>query len=482
MNLFGAGDSKVYTKKLSAILVLTQYCAKMPTLTYNKLISTPLYIKLFDALSDSKAEVRHAAIDFFKSISILIIQRDPNERRNFYDTIYGRAISAIKSTDQNLLHGCLLVMTFIIKDSDELMIDKHAEMFKLIISLREKKGDLIRPQCIQMFPIMADFGSHAFSKYIDTVVVYLLDTAKSKSSMKGHALKSLGKLSVIICKDKFRVEYIQSIVQTANTEIETPKSNYFNESLDVIANLCRVHGSFLEYELDIIQLINSLFRDGLSQNLIHTLDQLSKISGGKFKKAIEIKLLNVISLVLSGRQFSFSRNIAAFRKMSDSIINQNEKSVREMSIESGSIFINSETAKQTLGELNSMEKETMKRLMNREVDSKIKTIIQSESKDLMIKLALATLSSFDFRDFAESLTHFFDEVVLNYLDNSNDEIREAAVKTCSNLTISRDGNRIGSVLEKILKKLLKRFLIVATTDPNHSIRCNMLKHMSSQFD
>jgi serine/threonine-protein kinase mTOR len=145
-------------------------------------------------------------------------------------------------------------------------------------------------------------------------------------------------------------------------------------------------------------------------------------------------------------------------------------------------FFNTSEVKQTLGELNFMEKETMKKLMNREVDGKIKAIIQSENKNLMIQLALETLSSFDFSDFAESLTHFFDEVVLNYLDNSNDDIREAAVKTCSNLTVARDGNRIGSVLEKILKKLLKRFLIVATTDPNHSIRCNMLKHMSSQFD
>lgn len=237
MNLFGAGDNKSYNKKLSAIFVLTQYCEKMPTLTYNKLISNPLYIKLFDALSDPKAEVRNATVDFFKSISKLIIQRDPNERRNFYETIYGRAISGMRSTDQNILHGCLLVMAFILKDSEDLMIDKHSEMFKHIISLSDKKGDLTRPQCIQMFPVMADFGPHAFVKYIDTVILYLLDTAKSKSSMKGHALKSLGKLSVIIDKDKFKPEYVQSMVQTANTEIETPKSNYFNESLDLIANL-----------------------------------------------------------------------------------------------------------------------------------------------------------------------------------------------------------------------------------------------------
>jgi 4-hydroxy-3-methylbut-2-enyl diphosphate reductase IspH len=107
--------------------------------------------------------------------------------------------------------------------------------------------------------------------------------------------------------------------------------------------------------------------------------------------------------------------------------------------------------KSNMGELNLTEKDTMRRLMNKEVDSKIKTIIQSSNKEKMTILALTTLSSFDFSEFADSLTHFFDECVLNFLDNPDDQIRDAAVNTCSGLQISNDGNRIGSVVEKILK-------------------------------
>jgi hypothetical protein len=167
-----------------------------------------------------------------------------------------------------------------------------------------------------------------------------------------------------------------------------------------------------------------------------------------YKKPIQVKLLNVISLVLSDKQFSFSRNIAQYRKLSDE---SSHKIGRDGSLESGSILLTSSEAKSTLGELSSMEKDTMRKLINKDADSKIKSIIQTENKDKLIILALATLSNFDFSEFAESLTHFFDECVLNYLDNPNDTIREAAVKTCSNLTISQHGNRIGSVLEKILK-------------------------------
>jgi hypothetical protein len=76
-------------------------------------------------------------------------------------------------------------------------------------------------------------------------------------------------------------------------------------------------GDELEKQTDIIDLINVLFKNGLSSNLISTLTELSKIKDCYYKKAIQVKLLNVISLVLSGKQFSFSRNLSRLRKMSD---------------------------------------------------------------------------------------------------------------------------------------------------------------------
>lgn len=30
--------------------------------------------------------------------------------------------------------------------------------------------------------------------------------------------------------------------------------------------------------------------------------------------------------------------------------------------------------------------------------------------------------------------------------------------------------------------MIKKFIVVATTDPEHKIRCTMLKHMNKQFD
>jgi hypothetical protein len=74
------------------------------------------------------------------------------------------------TSDQNLIHGSLLVISFLITESDELMLDRLPDMFKNVINQSEKKGDLIRPQCIRMFPNMAEANPELFSKYADMVI------------------------------------------------------------------------------------------------------------------------------------------------------------------------------------------------------------------------------------------------------------------------------------------------------------------------
>jgi hypothetical protein len=150
-------------------------------------------------------------------------------------------------------------------------------------------------------------------------------------------LKALGELSISVSSHIFKESYVEEIMNAAGHEISPPKSTFFNEALYAIANLCKGKGEVVEKTTDIIDLINAVFRDGLSPNLIKTLVELSKICNYRYRKTIQIKLLNVISLVLSGRQFSFSRNVAVLRKLSEEG-KDSKMSGREVSLESGSIL------------------------------------------------------------------------------------------------------------------------------------------------
>ena len=126
-----------------------------------------------------------------------------------------------------------------------------------------------------------------------------------------------------------------------------------------------------------------------------------------------------------------------------------------------------------------IEREVVKKLLHHKSDF-LKDIQKNpEIRDKMIVIALDTLGKFDFSEFQESLIHFFDETVINYLDNENPNVREAAVKTCCTINIlSNQKIDLGILVVNMLKKMIKKFLVVATTDPELRIRVTMLKHMN----
>lgn len=299
LTLFGTGDSKVQNRKYGAILLLTEYCNKLPALSYNHFVTNQQYKKLLHTIGDAQLEVRHAIVDLIKAISKLVNQRDPEGRKAFFDGLYILVEDTMNSSsDEKYLHGCLIVSSFLFTDSGDFLKNDHEMLIKHINVLLEKRKDLIRPQCIQIYPVIAEFAKEAFLKYRVKILKNLLDIAKStKGNFKGLALKSLGKLGEIL-KEYFPQEYMDYLIKLTISEIESSKSVYFNEALGVIADVCKHHGEALESATDIIDLINKLFRYGLSKNLIATLGRLSKICNYRYKQAIEIKLLNVISLVL----------------------------------------------------------------------------------------------------------------------------------------------------------------------------------------
>lgn len=89
---------------------------------------------------------------------------------------------------------------------------------------------------------------------------------------------------MILEKEKFRMKYCSSLIQITIAEIHSPNSKFFNDALITVSYFSQKHGESLENSgIDIIDLINQLFRNGLSQNLITTLIELSRICEGKYK-------------------------------------------------------------------------------------------------------------------------------------------------------------------------------------------------------
>lgn len=130
---------------------------------------------------------------------------------------------------------------------------------------------------IQIYPVIAQFATEAFMKYHLKILKSLTEVAKSGKSYKGPALLSLGKLAITLDKNTFPRDYLSLLIKITISDIESSKSVHFQDDLLVIADICMNYGEVLDEATDIIDLINKVFRYGLSRDLIVTLGRLSKI-------------------------------------------------------------------------------------------------------------------------------------------------------------------------------------------------------------
>lgn len=121
----------------------------------------------------------------------------------------------------------------------------------------------------------------------------------------------------------------------------------------------------------------------------------------------------------------------------------------------------------------------------------------SEHKDSEITLALNTLGTFDFAgtilpyfedirltQFAgHVLNEFVRDVAIRYVDNNNPEIRKASALTCCQLYI-RDPiiHQTSFHAIRVVGEVIERLLVVGVADPNADIRKTVLLSLDSKFD
>jgi len=267
---------------------------------------------------------------------------------------------------------------------------------------------------------------------------------------------ALGKMALVVPKKDFE-PFLADVFTVIEKEVTPPKGVAPRqlmtlEVLTCIKMMLRVYGEAFDQRLDIVNFINDIFYAGFNKQLIETLAELAKICGGKFKQMTQIKLLNAISIILVQKTSYFpmgielikripSQNSMESHSMSAAMLPSSPRaegvgssprkdtglsSERRESMDSGL----GEDSKTNYVDMNSkMDNQTMKRLMdkgNREFllaqalgANSADPQIQSSQKTELVTLALKTLANYDFAEFADSITHFIENSVLNFLDYEN---------------------------------------------------------------
>jgi len=102
------------TKRYAGVLILREFCKKLPIITFNKLFDNDSYKCIFAAFRDPRLTVRDTAAECINICLNLISERESKSKRNLLVLIYSEVKLAFRDEDPNYQHSALTVLTSIL--------------------------------------------------------------------------------------------------------------------------------------------------------------------------------------------------------------------------------------------------------------------------------------------------------------------------------------------------------------------------------
>ena len=137
----GAGD-RSEQRRHAAVLVLKELAEHAPTL-FNVHVSSFLD-HVWVALRDPKLAIRDAAVLALRACLTLISKRASRWRLQWYYKIFGEAQKGFKLSTSESVHGSLLTIGELLRNSGEFMLARFKEVCDTVLKYRDHKDRLVR--------------------------------------------------------------------------------------------------------------------------------------------------------------------------------------------------------------------------------------------------------------------------------------------------------------------------------------------------
>eukprot|EP01132_Coremiostelium_polycephalum_P002833 gene2833-3519_t len=428
-----SGD-RYETRRHAAVLVLKELALNSPTLFYvhvNSFIDS-----IWVALKDNKVVIREGANDALRACFDLIAERESPLRLQWYQKIFEEATKIFKhnSSSSEFIHGALLAVGELLRNTGEFMVNKYKEISDIILKYRDHRDKLIKKTVIILLPKLSVFCPTEFVlHYFNTCMTHLLTLLRNQIERAATFL-AIGEISVSVGTSI--KPYLESIVVLIKSSFTTKGKQFCPEVLNCISMLAIAVGPSMMPHMLVI--LPQMFQVGLSQTLIDSLKDLT-IHHPSLIPLIQQKLLNLLSQVLANKPFSEPGAPSPYRK--------------------SAVPFQGVPLPHHLGHFNS-----------------------DTYEPATITLALKTLGSFDFSK--HNLLEFVRECVVNYLDDDITEIRRESAITCSQLMTKSPSESAPTRGHSsvIVGEILEKLLVVGIADPEPSIRKTVLSSLDTRFD
>ncbi|EWC44191.1 phosphatidylinositol 3-kinase tor2 [Drechslerella stenobrocha 248] len=414
-------------RRFAAVLLLKELARNSPTLFYTYV--PQILGLLWVALRDSKVLIREAAAEALCACLEILYQRDNQLRAQWYNKILEEAQTGLKTGTTDVIHGSLLTYRELLLRAGMFMHDRYRDVCELVLKYKDHRDILIRKSVVTLIPILAAYNPDEFvSSYLHRCMMHLQSQLK-KERDRNVAFVAIGQVAIAVGSSMN--PYLEAVLQCIKDGLSTkgrrlPVEPAYFQCISMLATAVGL--ALTKY---IQELLSLLFNCPLSDSLTQALVDLAHYIPPLLPQ-IQEKLLNMLSLVLSGRPFKPLGSPAEPTTMQQPI-----KDVRDLS--------------------------------------------GGELKDTEIILALHTLGSFDFS--GRILNEFVRDCVIKYVEDDNLEVRKAAALTCCQLFVRdpicyQTSNNAIQVVGDVMEKLLT----VGIADPDPDIRKTVLDSLDARFD
>jgi FKBP12-rapamycin complex-associated protein len=467
--------------------------------------------QIFQAIRDPQPIVRACAADALSQCLKILVERRHLSMTGLLCQVHfalmeGLTVDTI-TTNRNKwhvilaaeasTHGSLLVVSTMLSCTGDFMLPRLEEVCRAVLVLTKHSKALIRLEVVRLIPRLARRSPKVFGRrYLEESLEFLMTSAATPTAkgvgvdIRPSAFTAIGQLilamtdettgQVIGGSDLPTIKIIDdlssggrivelkahgivyeklgeifALVKSGLQTTGKDSDGTLSPALHCAASLVAALGDLAKPYIS--DLIDEMFRAGLSNDLIHCLQSIAQCVPDQHGD-IEDRMLQEVSLCLAG--------------------------VRD--------YYDPSSAARTLSRSYSLD--TSASYSDATLNPKVNTNMSDEPEVVhSLVLSLQTLASFggairkaNASGNSVPLLPFVQEVASRYLAHPSSEVRRASALTCCALLLpyetSREKKRIGGYTGVIVENVLETLLRVAVSDPSGLVRITVVQALDSRYD
>ncbi|CDK26792.1 unnamed protein product [Kuraishia capsulata CBS 1993] len=465
-------SDKQEVRRHAAVLTISALAYNSPTSMFQYL--KDILGNIWIALRDPKLAIREDAGVCLRYCLRLAYERDNQMRAHWFTKLYSEASQGVKSIGTNsstvaatteTVHGSLICFHELIFLGTEVLAPKVDDLYEILMRLKDHKSQEVRKEVTVIIPILANYDRTKFvEKFMHRIMLYFLSQL-THGKDRVFILRSVGDIATEVKSNI--VSYLDggilaNIKDALSTKVPKARKELEPACFYCLSKLAIAIGTPLTKFINNYQILKLVFKSSINDSMLELLRILIE-NLPSLEPVIDERLLNVVSMCLSGYEFKHPGSPDFKRAMSPSLA----YSFRQTMLQKDGGMISVNTVLRVESEISSDELS----LASAYEDGDVAVILQ----------ALKALNFFDFRNY--SLTEFVRYSVITYIEHDNPEVRlKSALTSCAIFlkdpiclqSSERSLRAVGEVLDKLLT--------LCITDPVPEIRLEMLKSLGERFD